>query len=84
MSIHKAKQEHEVAYADLIVLLNKHAAKLTAFELLAVAANLVGKLVAMQDQRLITPQLAMETVAQNLEVGNQQVIEELSKSMGTA
>lgn len=84
MSIHKAKPEHEVAYADLVALVSKHAGKLTSLEVLAIAANMVGKLVALQDQRTITPQIAMETVAQNLEAGNQDVLDQLSKTAGRA
>lgn len=79
-----AKPEQEVAYQDLVQLMRKHSDKLTALEMLAVAANLVGKLVAMQDQRTITPQLAMETVALNLDAGNRDVLDQLSKTAGQA
>lgn len=57
---------------------------LTPAEMLAIAANMVGKLVAMQDQRTMTPAVAMEIISKNIEYGNQQVIEELSKSAGSA
>src|SRR6202000_3549412 len=49
MSLHLAKPQHEGLYQDLCKLVSKHADKLTAQELLAVAANMLGKLVAMQD-----------------------------------
>ena len=74
----RSRPEHEVAYQDLCALVNKHADRLSAIELLAIAANMVGKLVALQDQRTVTPNKAMETVARNIELGNQQVIEQLS------
>lgn len=67
MSLHQAKPEYEVAYQDLCALVNKHADCLSALELLAVAANMLGKLVALQDQRKVTPSMAMEVVAQNIE-----------------
>ena len=54
-----------------------------ARELLAVAANLVGKLVAMQDQRTMTPAEAMEIVAMNIEHGNKQVLDQLAASRGS-
>jgi hypothetical protein len=76
------KREHEVAYQDVCALVNKHADKLTSLELLAVAANMIGKLVALQDQRKVTPKKAMEVVAKNLELGNAQVLEQLSASQG--
>ena len=79
----RAKPEHEVAYQDLVALVSKHADKMTAMEILAVAANMVGKLAAMQDQRKMTPEAVMELIAQNVEVGNKTVIDELAKSEGT-
>jgi hypothetical protein len=81
MSVHLAKPEHEVAYQDLCALVNKHADKLTAFELLAIAANMLGKLVAYQDQRVVSPAVAMETVAVNIEMGNRQVLDQLAKKI---
>lgn len=82
MSIHTAKPEHEVAYQDLCQLVNKHAAQLTALELLAVAANMLGKLVALQDQRTTTPEMAMKVVQLNIEYGNRSVIEQLLGGKG--
>lgn len=84
MSLRLAKPEHEVAYQDLCALVNRHADKLSAMELLAVAANMLGKLVALQDQRTVRPSEAMEVVAQNIEHGNKQVIEQLSHTKGKA
>jgi hypothetical protein len=84
MSVRMAKPEHEVAYQDLCALVNKHAGKLSAIELLAVAANMVGKIVAMQDQRTVTLSVAMEVVVANLERGNRDVIAQLAASDGKA
>lgn len=84
MSLHRAKPEHEVAYQDLCALVNKHADKLSAMELLAVAANMVGKLVALQDHRKVTPSMVMDVVAQNIEHGNQQVLDQIAQSKGRA
>jgi hypothetical protein len=84
MSLHLAKPEHEVLYRDLCALLNKHADKVTSRELLAVAANMLGKLLALQDQREMTTDLAMQIVLKNIEHGNKQVIEQLSKTKGNA
>ena len=75
-----AKPEHEVAYQDLCQLVNRHADKLSPVELLAIAANMLGKLVALQDQRAMTPAEAMEVVAQNIECGNKQVLDQLSQA----
>jgi len=78
------KPEHEVAYQDLCALVNKHADKLTPLEILAIAANMLGKLVALQDQRVVTPTRAMEVVAQNIEHGNKQVLDQLAQHKGRA
>ncbi len=51
MSARLARPEHEVAYQDLCALMTKHAVGMTSAELLAVAGNMVGKLIALQDQR---------------------------------
>jgi hypothetical protein len=80
----KSEPEHEVAYQDLCALVNKHADKLSAIELLAVAANMLGKLIAMQDQRIISAEQAMEVVARNIESGNQQIVAQLSQTKGPA
>lgn len=79
MSLHTARPEHEVAYQDLCALVNRHADKLSALELLAVAANMIGKLAALQDQRTVSPAMAMEVIAQNIEHGNKQVIDQLAQ-----
>lgn len=82
--MHLAKPQHEAAYQELCALANKHAGTLTAIELLAVAANMVGKLVALQDQRTTSPEMAMEVVARNIETGNRQVLDQLAVSAGRA
>lgn len=83
-SVHTPRPEHEVAYQDLCKLLNKHADKVTALELLAIGANMLGKLAAMQDQRKMTPEMVMEVISRNITLGNQQVLDNLQKSKGSA
>jgi hypothetical protein len=83
MSVITAKPEHEVAYQDLCALVSKHADKVSAYELLAIAANMLGKLVALQDQRIVTTVDALELISRNVEIGNQQVIEQLSRTCGS-
>lgn len=80
-----AKPEHEIAYDRLAALFKEMADQhgLTSLELLAVAANAVGKLIAMQDQRHVSPDRAMRIVANNMQVGNQQVLDSLKDVKGT-
>ena len=82
MSTRAAQPQHEAFYQDFAALLKKHTGELPAIDMLAVAANLVGKLVAMQDQRKITPEVAMKTVAENIQAGNQQMLEQLAGTAG--
>lgn len=67
----KTAPEHEVVYQELLELLDKHGAKVSAYEMLAIAGNMVGKIIAMQPKEL-TIQRAMEVVMHNIVVGNQQ------------
>lgn len=69
---------------DLLAVLNKHAGALDASEMMALAAYTTGQIMAMQDARRWTPELAMEVVAKNLEAGNAQAIAESAKWMGQA
>jgi hypothetical protein len=45
--------------------------------ILAITANLVGRLIAMQDQRKYTSAQIMKMVGENIEQGNKEVIEGL-------
>ena len=84
MKSHPARPQHEDFYQDLIALLKKHTEGMSPLEMLAVASNMVGKLVALQDQRAITPKHAMELVAKNIEEGNQQTLEKMTEPAGRA
>ena len=82
--LHRANPEHEVAYQDIVALVRRHSESLSAIEMLAIAANMLGKLCAMQDQRQFTPAMVMEVVVQNVEEGNRQAIAKVQQSKGTA
>jgi hypothetical protein len=79
VSLELAKPEHEVLYQDLCKLVGKYGDKINALEMLAIAANMIGKLIAMQDHRKVTREMALDIVVKNLEYGNQQVLEQLSQ-----
>jgi sulfur transfer protein SufE len=84
MSTRIAKPEHEVLYQDLAKLLGRHGDKVTAEEMLAIGANMLGKLLAYQDQRTMTRERGLEIIIQNIEMGNQQAIAEVMNSKGRA
>lgn len=75
---------HEIAFQDVAALLAKHAGALTPIELLAVAANMVGKIIALQDPYVTTSAVAMEVVFANIEEGNAQARAGLNNPQGSA
>lgn len=76
--------DHKAFRADLVALLDKHAGKLDAADMLALASHAVGQIVALQDQRTMTSERAMQIVARNVEIGNAEVIENVMNSKGSA
>ena len=76
-SIIKPAAKHQAFRDDLIALLKKYAGDLDAKEMLALAAHLVGQIIAMQDQRKVSPELAMKITVRNIEVGNAEALAEL-------
>lgn len=61
---------HERFYQDIVKVMNKHTRHLGSEEILAIIANMVGKLVALQDQRTMSVRMAMDIVSKNIEQGN--------------
>lgn len=67
---------HRAFLADLKTAMKPYA-DLSAAEMLAIVSQLVGNLIALQDQRTMTPDRAMAIVAGNIEIGNQEALREL-------
>jgi hypothetical protein len=67
---------HTAFRDDLVALLRKHE-HLRADEMLAVASYFVGQILALQDQRKMTPAMGLEVVSANIEAGNAHAIKEL-------
>lgn len=63
---------------DLLAVIRKHGAKLEAAEILAIAAHLVGQIIALQDQRTMSREMALQIVGANIEQGNQEVVGKLT------
>lgn len=80
----QASPKHEALYQELVAVLKKHGATLTPEELLAIGANMVGKLIAMQDQRVTSPERAMNIVMENIKLGNEQAIAAVMNTRGSA
>lgn len=54
----------------MLAVIRTEAATMDASEILAIAAYTVGQLIALQDQRKMTPQMALAIVSDNIEAGN--------------
>lgn len=77
---------HEELFNELTAVLKKYAEKysIPAEELLAICANMTGKVIAFQDQQVVTAERAMLIVAKNIELGNQQAISAVMDVKGKA
>jgi hypothetical protein len=80
----KPSPKHVAFRDDLITVFLKHGDNLSSVEMLALAAHFTGQLIALQDQRTMTPQRAMSIVANNIELGNQEVLDGISDWRGMA
>lgn len=75
---------HMTFKQDLDKLLKKHCARLPSSHILAISAQVTGMIVALQDQRTMTPEMAMTIVANNIEEGNKAMLETVMKTKGNA
>lgn len=55
-----------------------------AQRILAITSQFVGQLIALQDQRSMTPDRAMQIVTTNIEIGNQAAMLHLASPEGEA
>lgn len=76
------KAEHLAFRKALEAAIAQHGRTLKAEELLAIASHLVGQLVALQDQRTMTPEMAMDLIAANIQAGNDSAIDQLLTQTG--
>lgn len=78
--------KYTVAFNDLNALLQKLADEhgLSSLELLAVASNMVGKIIALQDQRHVSSETAMAIVKDNIKRGNKQALDFILDTKGNA
>ncbi len=73
---------HMAMRDDLIAVIRKHDDAMSAADILAVAAYTVGQIIALQDQRTMTPAMALEIVGANIEAGNQHAQAEVKSAGG--
>lgn len=75
----KPSARHLKIRDELIASMRKHMGDMPAEEILAIVSYTVGQLLAFQDQRKITPDMAMQIVSSNIEAGNRDAIEQIFK-----
>lgn len=73
-----ADEQHKLFITEFQELMKKHLANVPSHHILAVVSNIVGRVIAVQDQRMMTPDRAMQLVRENIERGNQQALEQLN------
>lgn len=69
---------------EALALIKKHLTPDTADRFLALASQMVGQILALQDQRKMTRDMALQIVMDNIELGNSGVINSLMQSKGKA
>ena len=67
----------------MIASIRREAADMPADQILAITAYVVGQMIALQDQRVMTPEMALDLVDKNIEAGNQDAQRELKSAGGT-
>lgn len=67
--------EHQALMAAMKAPIGVEGANIDSAVILAVAAQLVGQLIAVQDRHTMTPERAMAIVQANIEIGNQTAID---------
>ena len=70
-----ANPVHVAVMDDFKAVLTKHANSLTPQEMLALSSQLVGQLLALQDQTRMTPDMGLALIQINIEMGNAEAIQ---------
>lgn len=76
--------EHDQLSVALCSCIRRTAPDMPAEDILAIFCQLVGQLVALQDQRRFTSESIMALVSANIEMGNHQAFDLLNAPGGTA
>jgi hypothetical protein len=76
----KTSPKHEAFYQAVAKAMKDN--DIDHIEAVAVTANILGKLIAYQDQRLYTPEQMMQIVSDNIEAGNRHALEQIMSAEG--
>lgn len=75
---------HDGFKREIVAVMRKHCEHLSAPEMLAVAAQIVGMAVAAQDQHTMPPAAAMSIVEANILEGNRAAVAGIEATLGSA
>lgn len=83
MSFKTEKPSEKVMKCREAVLksLDPFKAELSGIEILAIISYTVGQVIAMQDQRTISPAMALDLVSLNIEAGNRDAIDSVANQV---
>jgi len=84
IEMQQATPEQEITYTQLCAFLRQHSGNLTPQQLLAMVANVLGKVLALQDQSTMTLNDAMEIINKNIIAGNKQALAAMMHIVGSA
>lgn len=66
---------HKAVMDDLKAVLTRHQNSVNGYEMLALVSQLVGQLLALQDQTARSADAYLATVSKNIELGNAETVE---------
>lgn len=80
------ESHHQAFRKEVCDLLKKYSEQfnMSQQELLAITAHLVGQVVAFQDQRVTTPEMALQIVERNIKLGNDEAFASVLRTEGSA
>lgn len=80
----KITEADKKLHADICDFIKAHLIPDTSERALAIASQIVGQILALQDQRTMTSDKGLDLILVNIELGNQQVIKDLRSAGGRA
>jgi hypothetical protein len=75
--------EHLLVRGALERILATEAANMPADQILALVAHFLGQLIALQDHRVYTLQMVQEVIQRNIEQGNREMVEAMTRQQDT-
>ena len=84
IEMQQATPEQEITYAQLCEFLRQYGGNLSPQQFLAMVANVLGKVLALQDQNTMTLNDAMAMINKNIIAGNKQALAAMMHTVGSA